>query len=148
MPCSRASSFVADRGTPGRPAPWRRSPAVRLASRRRFRGHPELARLPAGATLIGLGGGDVEGVMGRPALVRQEGGAQYWRYSLAGCQLDLFLYADPTAGSVRVAYLDARAGTSERRPRERAACADLAARLRAGVTPSRAQPVPTVSDPL
>ena len=59
---------------------------------------PELARLPAGATLIGLGGGDLQGVMGQPALIRHEGAAQYWRYGLAGCQLDLFLYADPRPG--------------------------------------------------
>ena len=55
---------------------------------------PALGR---GAT--GLAGGEVEGVMGEPTLIRADGHAQYWRYGLGGCQLDLFLYADqPRAG--------------------------------------------------
>jgi hypothetical protein len=109
--------------------------------------HPEPVRLPAGATLIGLGGGDVEGVMGQPVLIRQEAGAQYWRYRLAGCQLDLFLYGDPTDGSVRVAYLDARAAVGAP-PESKQACADLARDLRAGVAPTERHPLPRISDPL
>ncbi len=109
--------------------------------------HPELVRFPAGATLIGLGGGDVEGVMGQPALIRQEAGAQYWRYRLAGCQLDLFLYGGPTDGSVRVAYLDARAALGAP-PESKQACADLARDLRAGVAPAERHPLPRISDPL
>jgi hypothetical protein len=110
---------------------------------------PELARLPADTALIGLRGGDLEGVMGRPALVRREGAAQYWRYGLAGCQLDLFLYADPESGSARVAYLDARPALGAP-PANAQACAHLARRLRAGAGPSRPEPLPgpPVSAPL
>ena len=62
--------------------------------------------LPAGGALVGLAGGELEGMMGEPTLIRADGNAQYWRYSLGGCQLDLFLYAD--GGRPRVAYLDVR----------------------------------------
>ena len=110
---------------------------------------PELARLPAGATLIGLRGGDLRGVMGQPALIRDEGVAQYWRYGVAGCQLDLFLYADPTSGSARVTYLDVRPAVGVS-PAGTEVCAHLASRLRAGARPSTPEPSPSpaVSDPL
>ena len=84
--------------------------------------------------------------MGQPALIRQEGGAQYWRYRLAGCQLDLFLYAGPTDGSARVAYLDARAALGAP-PESKRACADLARDLRAGVAPTELHPLPTDQRP-
>jgi hypothetical protein len=64
-------------------------------------------RLPTGVTLTGLGRGDLEGVMGEPDLVREEGSAQYWRYAIADCQLDLFLFADQATQPPRVAYLRA-----------------------------------------
>jgi hypothetical protein len=50
----------------------------------------------------------VQGLLGRPALQRRERPAQYWRYSYAGCALDVFLYADPAGGSLRVAYYEVR----------------------------------------
>ena len=122
---------------PGGPPPGSTAPA------------PELARLPAGATLIGLRGGDLRGVMGQPALIRHEGVAQYWRYGVAGCQLDLFLYTDPTSGSARVTYLDVRPAVGVS-PAGAEACAHLASRLRAGARPSTPEPSPSpaVSDPL
>lgn len=103
---------------------------------------PELAGLPAGTTLIGLGGGDLAGFMGEPALVRQEGGAQYWRYGIGGCQLDLFLYADPASGPARVAHLEVRPELGAA-PAAVEACARLAWRLRAGP-----RPAPPISAPL
>lgn len=102
---------------------------------------PELARLPTGATLIGLGGGDLKGIMGQPALIREEGAAQYWRYGLASCQLDLFLYADPETASARVAYLDVRPALGAP-PASTEHCADIAGRLRAGSGSATTQPVP------
>ena len=104
--------------------------------------------LPSGVALLGLAGGEVEGVMGEPTLIRADGPAQYWRYGLGGCQLDLFLYADPAAGRPRVAYLDVRPsrgtdGTT------RAGCAELARRLRAEPVAAEAPPAagPLVSQP-
>ena len=106
-----------------------------------------VARLPPNLTLIGLGSGDVQGAMGVPTLVRADGAAQYWRYGLGGCQLDLFLYTDPGTSQPRVAYLDVRPshgvdlGT-------RHACASIASRLRqnpGAVGPGAAQS--TVSQP-
>ena len=90
-----------------------------------------LAGLPADTTLIGLDGGDLQGMMGEPALVRREDGAQYWRYRLGACQLDLFLFTDPTNGGARVRHLDARPAL-DAPPPEAGDCAALARRLRAG----------------
>src|SRR4051812_49934375 len=45
--------------------------------------HDGLPALPADIRLIGLGSGDLDGLLGRPALVRSERQAQYRRYSLA-----------------------------------------------------------------
>ncbi|MEK0085529.1 hypothetical protein [Benzoatithermus flavus] len=67
-----------------------------------------LPQLPRGVQLVGLGSADLQSLLGQPTLVRSEQGAQYWRYSLGNCQLDLFLYADRKAGPARVAYLDVR----------------------------------------
>ena len=98
--------------------------------------------LPAGVSLIGLGGGELAGVMGEPALVRAEGPAEYRRYGLAGCQLDLFLFTDPAGGVPRVVYLDARPPVGAP-PASAANCGRLAAQLR----PSPLPP-PVVSEPL
>jgi hypothetical protein len=103
---------------------------------------PGLAGLPAGATLIGLGGGDLAGVVGEPALVRQEDGAQYRRYRIGGCQLDLFLYTDPASGPARVAHLEVRPQLGAE-PAMAEACARLASHLRAAPGPA-----PPVSAPL
>ena len=65
-------------------------------------------KLPAGVQLVGLGSGDLESLLGQPTLVRSEQQAQYWRYNLGGCQLDLFLYTEPGSSLTRVAYLDVR----------------------------------------
>jgi hypothetical protein len=100
----------------------------------------DLVPVPAGTTLIGLGGGDLRGMMGEPALVRREDGAQYWRYRLGGCQLDLFLFADPTNGGARVRHLDARPALGARPPQAEE-CAALARRLRAGGAAEISEPL-------
>lgn len=53
---------------------------------------PDLTR---NVQLVGMGSGDLRSVFGEPALVRVEGGVQYWRYAFAGCGLDLFVDARP-----------------------------------------------------
>jgi hypothetical protein len=66
-------------------------------------------------------------------LQRRERPAQYWRYSYAGCALDLFLYAEPE-GLLRVAYYEVRPDpwrTGERTPR----CESLRARLGPALEP-------------
>lgn len=67
-----------------------------------------LPELPYGVQLVGLGSADLQNLLGQPTLVRSEQGAQYWRYSVGGCQLDLFLYTDRHAGPARVVYFDVR----------------------------------------
>jgi hypothetical protein len=98
--------------------------------------------LPAGGALVGLAGVDLEGMMGEPSLIRADGNAQYWRYSLSGCQLDLFLYAD--GGRPRVTYVDVRSSRGVDR-RTRDDCAELGRRLRA--EPLAAPAEPRVSQP-
>lgn len=91
--------------------------------------------LPSGVRLIGLGGGELEGLLGHPTLIRSEQRAQYWRYSLGECQLDLFLYAEPASALSRVVYLDVR--PSGYAPSgEAAICGKLAALLRGEPAPS------------
>jgi hypothetical protein len=85
--------------------------------------------LPSGAQLVGFGGGDLVGLLGRPTLVRSEDHAQYWRYSLGGCQLDLFLHAEPSDGLARVVHLDVRP-SGHVPPSRAAACGDVAHELR------------------
>ncbi len=99
-----------------------------------------LPALPSGARLIGLDGGALEGLLGRPTLVRSERQAQYWRYSLGECQLDLFLYAEPAGAQSRVIYLDVRP-SGYASLSEAAMCGDLAALLRGEpVAPRRIEP--------
>lgn len=86
---------------------------------------PDLGRVQ----LVGLGSTDLEGLLGRPALLRSERQAQYWRYTMGSCQLDLFLYAERDAGPARVLYVDARpAGYAS--PERIASCARLRSVLR------------------
>lgn len=102
-----------------------------------------------GVRLVGLGGSDLEGLLGRPALLRSEQRAQYWRYTLGRCQLDLFLYAERDAGPARVVYLDARpAGDAS--PERAATCARLRSALRGEPPPpplaARAQSIGLPAD--
>ena len=72
--------------------------------------------------------------------MRSERQAQYWRYSLGECQLDLFLYAEPVGALSRVIYLDVRP-SGYASLSEAAMCGDLAALLRGEpVTPRRIEP--------
>ena len=96
------------------------------------------AGLPGAIRLVGLDGGALEGLLGRPTLVRSERQAQYWRYSLGECQLDLFLYAEASRCPSRVIYLDVRP-SGYASLSEAAMCGDLAALL-------RGEPVPPRSD--
>ena len=70
---------------------------------------PSAPELPAGVRLVGMDASEVEGLLGAPALQRREAPAQYWRYSYAGCTLDLFLYVEQPSGALRVAYYEVRA---------------------------------------
>ncbi|MFO1037004.1 MAG: hypothetical protein U1E45_09175 [Geminicoccaceae bacterium] len=67
----------------------------------------QLAKLPDDVVLAGLDENQLKTYLGTPTLVREENGSQYWRYNLAGCQLDIFLY-HAAGGEPRVAYYDVR----------------------------------------
>ena len=56
--------------------------------------------------LLGLAPGDLEGLLGRPELVRRESPAQVWQYRTGACVLDVVLY-DVAVGR-QVTYVEAR----------------------------------------
>jgi hypothetical protein len=121
--------LVAACGAIGSPPPAA-SPSVSVVEPARPVRVPEL---PGGVQLVGLHSGDLETLLGRPTLVRSEQQAQYWRYNLGGCQLDLFLYTDAKAGLARVVYLDVRpSGYASLASVD--ACAEVARRLRGEAT--------------
>lgn len=54
-----------------------------------------MAILPPAANpdeLLGLSSDEVTARLGRPALIRREGGAEVWQYRRTDCVLDLFIY--------------------------------------------------------
>jgi hypothetical protein len=131
-----ATACAAHGGAPARDLSTARAPTMVTSM--------EITPPPQGGVqLVGLGGGELEGLLGHPTLVRSEHDAQYWRYGLGSCQLDLFLYADPSGGPSRVAYLDVRP-SRHAPPGGAAACADLGralggARLPAATVDARAE---------
>ncbi|MEM7226005.1 MAG: hypothetical protein AAF495_23705 [Pseudomonadota bacterium] len=56
--------------------------------------------------LMGLDPVDLEGLLGRPELVRRETPAQIWQYRTGACVLDVVLYDEAAGG--RVTYVEAR----------------------------------------
>jgi hypothetical protein len=86
---------------------------------------PPLAR---DIQLVGMATGDLRNVFGEPALVRREGGVQYWRYSFTGCTLDLFVNTDGDGGA-QVVYFDLRPNTGYGNGVAKAECARLAQHL-------------------
>jgi hypothetical protein len=64
--------------------------------------------LPPEVRLLGMEQDRLESLFGQPAVQRNEQQAQFWRYSLGRCQLDVFLYPDPKTGRREVAYYDVR----------------------------------------
>jgi hypothetical protein len=97
--------------------------------------------LPPGVTLVGLGSGDLHGLLGRPTLVRSERQGQFWRYHLGGCQLDLFLYREARSGTARVVYFDVRP-SGYYTPASLRTCAEVSERLAGGKAKSRAGDLP------
>lgn len=75
-----------------------------------WRGMPEPEPVPllnSELRLVGMDPGDLHSVFGDPALVRFEGSVQYWRYTFAGCSLDLFVNA-PAGGATEIVYYELR----------------------------------------
>jgi hypothetical protein len=89
-----------------------------------------LPELPPEVALLGMGEGKVQSLFGQPAVQRDEQHAEYWRYSLGRCQLDLFLYPDPRTGQQQVAYFEVRP-TGYQIAGRASACADVARKLNA-----------------
>jgi hypothetical protein len=67
-----------------------------------------LAALDRPVHLIGMRADAVEALLGRPDLERQERQAQYRRYDVDGCALDLYLYEAASNGAPKVAWFEVR----------------------------------------
>ncbi|MCL6607643.1 MAG: hypothetical protein K6T74_06065 [Geminicoccaceae bacterium] len=67
-----------------------------------------LAGLERPVRLVGMRADAVEALLGRPDLERHERRAQYRRYDVDGCALDLYLYEAPTNGAPSVAWFEVR----------------------------------------
>ena len=103
---------------------------------------PEIAR---NTRLVGMATQDLRSVFGDPALVRTEGGVQYWRYSFAGCTLDLFVNTKPD-GPSEVAYFDLRPSTTYGNGAAKAECERLGERLQ-GIDPIAPSAAPVNASP-
>jgi hypothetical protein len=87
-----------------------------------------LPPLPPEVSLMGMEQGALEDLFGQPSVQRAEQQAEYWRYSLGRCQLDVFLYPDPATGRQEVAYFEVRPTGYEVAGRA-GGCSDVAKRL-------------------
>lgn len=65
-------------------------------------GVPRAAPATAPEDVIGLDGGAVTRLLGRPGFTRVEGPAQLWQYATRSCVLDIVFY------DAKAAYLEAR----------------------------------------
>lgn len=83
---------------------------------------------PTGSRLVGMDSRQVEGLLGSPVMLRREQPAQYWRYSHDGCAIDMFLYADPGTGTLRVAHVAVRPDGA-RAPLSNPRCSQMQASL-------------------
>jgi hypothetical protein len=84
--------------------------------------------LPPEVRLLGMEQDRLQSLFGQPSVQRTEQQAQFWRYSLGRCQLDVFLYPDARTGRREVAYYDVRPTGYEVGGRE-GACADVVRQL-------------------
>jgi hypothetical protein len=102
---------------------------------------PVEARLraaPGPIQLVGLRAEAVDALLGAPELARSERQAQYRRYEVDGCAVDLFLYEDHSNGAPKVAWFEIRP-VDPVMALDTRACGWLEERLAApGQTPRRA----------
>jgi len=71
--------------------------------------------------VLGASAGDVDALLGPPALVRREGKGEYRRYGLKTCALIIILYPDET-GAAKAAHVEATALTSDAEKPDPQAC--------------------------
>ncbi|HET6520711.1 MAG TPA: hypothetical protein VFG47_12965 [Geminicoccaceae bacterium] len=100
-----------------------RSAAAPSATEATTGGHGADALLAAGGAaslgLIGLSGEEAQRLLGPPGVLRREQLAEFWRYRLEPCVLDLYLYQGEAAEQQRVRYAELR---RNRRPARRDDC--------------------------
>lgn len=71
----------------------------------------------AALEVVGLTGDEARHQLGSPGLLRRERWAEFWRYRLESCVLDLYLYQE-AADRRRVLYAELRRGQHVARPDE------------------------------
>lgn len=72
---------------------------------------PVEARLraaPGPIRLVGLRAEAVDAILGTPELARSERRAEYRRYEVDGCAVDIYLYEDHSNGAPKVAWFEIR----------------------------------------
>lgn len=79
--------------------------------------------------LVAIAASDLKSIFGEPALVRDEGGVQYWRYSFAGCTLDLFVNTQE-GGDAEVIYFELQSHGVDGNHVAEAECARLGEHLK------------------
>jgi hypothetical protein len=108
-------------GSAGRPGP---AVPAEAPARAADPGDPSTeALLAAGGAaslgVIGLSGDEARRLLGPPGVLRREQLAEFWRYRLEPCVLDLYLYQERAADPQRVRYAELR---RDRRPARPADC--------------------------
>ena len=58
--------------------------------------------------LLGMAQLQIADLLGAPAFVRRDNGAEIWQYCNDDCVLHLFLYDDPAGNEARVSYVELR----------------------------------------
>ena len=61
---------------------------------------------PDPGELVGMTGGEVAELLGRPGLLRREPPAEVWRYAGPSCVLHIFLYPDDAGPDYRVTFYE------------------------------------------
>jgi hypothetical protein len=122
---------AADSVVPGDPAlvsPDDPAPAVAAA-----KAAPAAAgELPDGLVLVGMESGRVDDLLGRPEMVMNAGPAQWWRYELGDCAIEVFLIAPTDAAGpdeLVVSHVTVRTLSGAARETGRRSCRALDTRI-------------------
>lgn len=116
-----AARLNADAPVAGTASPDHAAPAVRPSPRPARTGAAQAAvlRVPGQASrgLMGMSGGEVGAMLGRPALLRREQPAEVWQYRASECVLFVFFFDAEDGQGARVEHVEARQrGTAQPMP--------------------------------
>ncbi|MDP6690120.1 MAG: hypothetical protein QF384_11545 [Alphaproteobacteria bacterium] len=113
IPSQAGQSAQTPASQPAQPAAEKQNGSLEQASRDKPAAQPDppARKAPPPAldirTLVGMDRAGLSDLLGPPALLRTEVGAEVWQYSGKACVLHVFLYRDGANGAFRVAHVDA-----------------------------------------